>query len=117
MLVLQPLPRLLWELGSKHTTTSLTALRMLHNAARYSRLDGPISATLQELQAQMTPLYITAMPAKGSAGKVKKGVQEEASMHAGEQRVGARLMPGPLARLPLECQVGAHARCRALITS
>jgi hypothetical protein len=104
-LVLQPLPRLLWELENKHPTTSLTALRMLHNAGRYARPDGPISAALQELQAQMTPLYVSAaMPVKASAGKVKKGSRQGPTQRVGEEQTSARLMPGPLVRLPHECQ-------------
>ena len=102
---MQPLPRLLWELGSKHPSTSLTALQMLHNAGRYARPDGPISAALQELQAQMTPLYVSAMLVKASAGKAKKGSRQDPTEQAGENQQRTRLMPGPLARLPHECQV------------
>ena len=102
--MLQPLPRLLWELENKHPTTSLTALRMLHNAGRYARPDGPISAALQELQAQMTPLYVSAMPVKASAWKAKKGSRQGPTQHVGEEQTSARLMPGPLVRLPHECQ-------------
>ena len=105
--MVQPLPRLLWELGSSQPATSLTALRMLHNAGRYARSDGPISATLQDLQIQMTPLYLSAMPAKVSAGKAKTGTQKEERRLASGEQAHARLVPGPLARLPHDCQVTA----------
>jgi hypothetical protein len=131
--MLQPLPRLLWELGSKHSDTSLLALRMLHDAARYARPDGPISAALQELQAQMAPLYISTLgpgPVHAVSSKSQhrasrsgpgRGGEQGTNQEAGGSRTakalgkglvtserdqnGGRLLVGPLARLPQQCQV------------
>lgn len=78
---------------------------MLHNAGRYAREGGPISAALQELQIQMTPLYLSALPAKAGSGKAKEGRPKQQTGQAGGQHSDMRLMPGPVARLPPERQV------------
>lgn len=81
---------------------------MLHNAGRYARAGGPISATLQDLQIQMSPLYLSVMPAKVSAGKASIGTQKkEWKLQVSGGQAHARLVPGPLARLPHDCQVSA----------
>lgn len=119
----QPLPRLLWELGGSAPATSLVALRMLHDAGRFARPGGPIAKALQALQPQLAPLYASVLPAKPSKKALpKKMLPKQANGHApakqapgmggarpaegdGGQKGPMRLLPGPLAQLPAECQV------------
>jgi hypothetical protein len=123
--VLQGLPQLLWELGGSQPATSLAALRMLHDAGRYAQPGGPIADALQALQPKLAPLYASALPA-ASAGKKKqqqKGSTKACGKGAGTFKRGdgreeqgtaqkdgcegpqLRLLAGPLAQLPPQCQV------------
>ena len=115
MLHAQALPRLLWELGGSQPGTSLLALRMLHDAGRYARPGGLVLATLQGLQPQLAPLYASALPAsaKGGTKAARQGRQRNGigKGTSGEDRqkeaqaTQMRLLAGPLAQLPPDCQV------------
>lgn len=78
---------------------------MLHNAARYARPDEPVSAALQELQMELTPLYVTVMPAASKEKAAKKAASEEKGQGAGQKQSSPKIFPGPLAQLPQRCQV------------
>lgn len=130
----QPLPRLLWELGGSAPDTSRCALRALHDAARYAQPGGPISNALLALQPHLALLYASAMPQKTVGGKGEQklrgkpgrkgaagargapgaGGPKDVGMRKGDGDGGdkghrTRLLPGPLAQLPLDCQASAPA--------
>lgn len=96
--LLQPLPRQLWELRSSNASTSMLMLRMLHCAGIFAHPEGPISATLQRLQDQLMPCFLSVQPQLHS----KKAAQEPKQDQPG---AGMKIVAGPLARLPAKCQV------------
>ena len=67
---------------------------MLHTAAVVAHAQSPISAALQRLQDQLMPCILLVQPLKQSK-KPKLDVPGS----------GKKIVAGPLARLPVTCQV------------
>ncbi len=69
---LQPLPKLIWELGDGSPDTTTLALRMLLDAARFTpcRLGDapatPLRQALEALQPQLGPLFCMHLPSRKS---------------------------------------------------
>ena len=94
---MQPLPRQLWELRSSNAATSALMLRMLHGAGVYAHPEGPISAALQRLQGQLMPCFLSVQQPQPKKASLKP--------KQGKSGGSARIVAGPLTRLPSECQV------------
>lgn len=92
MLLLQAIPKLLWELGSSKPATSKTALSILHDVLRVVPPGSALSAALDKLQLQLSPLWGSLLDQKG----VKKSPSSPAQK---------AFVAGPLAQLPEDCQV------------
>eukprot|EP00873_Tetraselmis_striata_P000045 jgi/Tetstr1/420309/TSEL_011430.t1 len=94
---LQPLPRMLWELGSGAPSTSEAALRLLLCVGCVARPGSPLLACLDALQAQLVPFFLLSLPGKAAKGKRKSGSETD-----GKKELFAA--PGPLVELPLPAQ-------------
>lgn len=109
----QVLPQLLWDLGKSNPTASLSALKTLHNAARFCPAGGEIAVALDRIQAQIGALFVAVVSAEAalklSQGKRRKGKKGRGDPGEGlgkSNALGGKvLVAGPLVNLPEECQV------------
>ncbi|KAG1657712.1 hypothetical protein FOA52_002516 [Chlamydomonas sp. UWO 241] len=142
---LDPLPKLLWELGDSAADTSDLCLRMLLDAGRFTARGEAYAAggggaqslrcALDAMQPRLAPLFCVHMPAQagskaGGTAQLAQLAQPAAACCAGcgacgaavssaraavtaarERACGAPapapmvLLPGPVAKLPLETQL------------
>jgi hypothetical protein len=100
-------PKLLWELGTTKPKISALLLQLLYEASRLSAPGSHIAHQLLQLQPQLAALLATPLPsptaAAGSKGGGSKSSAAAAAAAAAQQPVG--VMVGPLAGLPLSCQL------------
>ncbi|KAK9808862.1 hypothetical protein WJX72_005380 [[Myrmecia] bisecta] len=107
----EAMPRLLWELGSSRPESSRLALRLLLDAGRYASPNGAISQTLTSLQPQLAPFFCSLLPVAAAAAaskKAQKGGSKGQQSGTLPAKAGGKadkvFTPGPLAKLPADCQ-------------
>lgn len=95
----QGVPKVLWEVGSSRPESSRLCLKILLDAARYSPPEGPVAATLQQLEPHLALFYCTKLP----EGKAPKQLSQKQQQH--QPKGGAAKLLSPLSKLPLPVQV------------
>ena len=101
-ILVQAIPKLLWDLGPAKPATTHTALALLHTALRFAPVGSALSSALDSLQPQLCPLYCSILAPKSSkspARAAKNGT-----------KAAKVVVPGPLAQLPVDSQVGCFQR-------
>lgn len=95
---MQAIPKLLWDLGSAKPAVTHTALALLHTALRLAPVGSALSSALDSMQPQLCPFYCSLLAPKGSKGAAQAGKNGVRALKI--------VVPGPLAQLPTDAQVG-----------
>ena len=103
-IAVQAIPKLLWDLGSAKPAMTHTALALLHAALRFAPVGSALSSALDSLQPQLCPFYCSLLTPKSS-----KSAPQVAKDGAKASKI---VVPGPLAQLPADSQVGFSRCCR-----
>ncbi|EFJ52309.1 hypothetical protein VOLCADRAFT_86599 [Volvox carteri f. nagariensis] len=103
---LEPLPKLLWEVGGGSAEVSYAALALLLDAARFAIPGSPMCQFLSsQLQPQLAPLLAVQLPAKAAkaaAAKLAAAASAEVPIVGAGGAAGEVLvvLPGALSKLP-----------------